>query len=78
MVFTCSDVETFNGFDLDKRLDILVRQYWSAGAYRQDLSFEEFALGETGYLSTLSGNELSDQFSENLDLLKSMGKIEIS
>jgi len=77
-LFTCSDVETFNGLDLDKRLDILVRQYWSAGAYRQDLSFEEFALGETGYLSTLSGNELSDQFSENLDLLKSMGKIEIS
>jgi len=77
-LFTCSDVETFNGFDLDKRRDILVRQYWSAGAYRQDLSFEEFALGETGYLSTLSGNELSGQFSENLDLLKSMGKIEIS
>jgi len=77
-LFNCSDVETFNGFDLDKRLDILVRQYWSAGAYRQDLSFEEFALGETGYLSTLSGNELSGQFSENLDLLKSMGKIEIS
>ncbi len=74
----CPDIEFFNGLDLDKRLDILVRQYWSAGAYRQDLSFDEFALGETGYLSTLSGNELSDQFSENLDLLKSMGKIEIS
>jgi len=63
-LFTCSDVETFNGLDLDKRLDILVRQYWSAGAHRQDLSFEEFALGESGYLSGLSGDDLSDQFSK--------------
>ncbi|MDP6595231.1 MAG: hypothetical protein QGI86_04955 [Candidatus Poribacteria bacterium] len=64
---TCPNVETFNSFDLDKSLDILVRQYWSAGAKRQDLSFEEFAAGESGYLSSLSGNELSDQFSGNLD-----------
>ena len=67
---SCPNVETFNSFDLDKSLDILVRQYWSAGAKRQDLSFEEFAAGESGYLSSLSGNELSDQFSGNLDFLK--------
>ena len=69
---TCPNVETFNSFDLDKSLDILVRQYWSAGAKRQDLSFEEFAAGESGYLSSLSGNELSDQFSGNLDFFKAI------
>ena len=70
---TCPNVEFFNGLDFEKRFDILVRQYWSAGGHRQDLSFEDLKAYEVEtYLVKKSGNELSDLFSDNLELLKSM------
>ena len=75
-LFTCPNVETFKDLDLQERVGILIRQDWSSGLYRQDLDYEVvYDELREDYL-IMSSDCLSNLFLDNLDLLKSLGKIE--
>ena len=69
----CPNVETFEGLDLDKRIDVLIRQHYSLGFDRQDIDFESWYKELKDEYLSYTGVNLSEEFELNLGTLEING-----